>query len=203
MRKRIMISLFDRTTIMAQPWADAGYDCYAVDLQHRRLSHREGNIIRVGANVHRWLPPITGKICFLAAFPPCTYVALSGARWFKDEDKGLDGAIDALKNFKRARDMAVMLRCPYFIENPMCVVSTHWRRPDYQFDPCDYGDGYIKETWIWVGNGFRMPPKAPVKPVDGRKLYNLPPSADRGDLRSVTPRGFAEAVFLANHRKGR
>jgi hypothetical protein len=196
-----MLSLFDRTTIMAQPWAEAGYECYCVDLQHKRLETREGNIVKVGADVHRWLPPITGDIRFMAAFPPCTDIATSGARHFKDEDKGLGGLIAALRNFKRVRDMAVMLRCAYLIENPVCVVSTHWRRPDYIFHPSHYGDPYLKTTCLWVGGRFRMPPKAPVEPVDGQKLYNLPRTPDRGDLRSVTPKGFAQAVFKANHRR--
>ncbi len=199
--RKIMVSLFDRTTVMAQPWALAGYECYCVDIQHKRGETREGNLIKVGADVHRWLPPSEGKICFVAAFPPCTDIAVSGAQHFKDMDKDLGGLIDALENFKRVRDIAVLCRCPYMIENPVCVVSTHWRRPDYQFQPFEYGDGYIKTTWLWVGGGFRMPPKTPVKPVEGRKLYLLPPSPDRGDLRSVTPPGFARAVFKANHRR--
>jgi len=91
------------------------------------------------------------------------------------------------------------------IENPVSTLSTYWRKPDYMFDPCDYGryldppgDAYTKKTCLWVGNGFVMPPKKPVPPVEGSKIHRMPPSKDRGYLRSVTPMGFAEAVFQAN-----
>lgn len=197
--KRIMISLFDRTTVMAQPWARAGYTCYCVDIQHKRGETREGNIIKVGADVTNWLPPSDGDIGFLAAFPPCTFVACSGARWFPE--RGLGGIIDALQNFKRSVDIATMVRVPFMIENPVSTISSYWRKPDYIFHPWHYGDAYEKTTCLWVGQGFRMPRRTPVKPVLGKKLYLLPPSEDRGDLRSVTPQGFAEAVFKANHRQ--
>ena len=53
----IVISCFDLTTTLVQPWADAGYLCYCVDLQHPPGETREGNIIRVGTDVREWLPP--------------------------------------------------------------------------------------------------------------------------------------------------
>jgi hypothetical protein len=97
---------------------------------------------------------------------------------------------------------------PYMIENPVGTLSTYWRDPDYSFDPNDYGDPYTKKTLLWTGNGFVMPPvvkpgdmfEAPtwVEPTEGSKMHKLPPSADRADLRSVTPQGFADAVFRAN-----
>jgi hypothetical protein len=92
----IVVSLFDYTCIMVQPWAEAGFLCYCVDIKHPAGEHRDGNIVRVGADVHDWLPPFA-PIKILFAFPPCTHVAASGARWFKD--KGIGGLIDSLKMF--------------------------------------------------------------------------------------------------------
>lgn len=201
----IVISCFDYTTNMVRPWADAGYTCYCVDMQHPRGETREGNIIKVGANMLDWLPP-ANDIVFAAFFPPCTDVAVSGARWFRD--KGLGALIRSLELFKRSVDLAEMIGAPYLIENPVNTVSSYWREPDHKFQPNHYGDPYTKETWLWTGNGFQMPPV--IRPGDlfdrttwvdateGSKMHKLPPSAERANLRSETPQGFARAVFEAN-----
>lgn len=191
----VMISAFDFTTTMAKPWAKAGYLCYCVDMQHPRGEIREGNIVRVGADMLDWLPP-RADVVFAAFFPPCTDLAVSGARWFRD--KGLGRVIRALQLFKRSVDLAELLGCPYLIENPVSTVSSYWRKPDHTFDPCDYGDPYTKKTCLWTGGGFVMPKTRRVEPTLGSKMYSLPPSPDRANLRSATPPGFAQAVFLAN-----
>ena len=201
----IVVSLFDLTTIMVEPWAKAGYLCYCVDLAHPKGEHRDGNIIRVGADAREWLPPFAA-IRMLFAFPPCTDVAVSGARWF--QDKGLGSLIEALQLFDASVRLAEWTKAPYLIENPVSTVSTYWRKPDYTFDPCDYGgylkpsgDAYTKRTCLWTGNGFVMPPTRRVKPFEGSRMHRIPPSADRANLRSATPRGFAQAVFEANTRR--
>src|SRR6266481_4997233 len=99
MVSQIVLSLFDHTGNMVEPWAKAGFVCYCVDLKHPKGENREGNIIRIGADVQEWLPPYAAvKILF--AFPPCTHVSVSGARWFKD--RGLGSLIQALKLFEAA-----------------------------------------------------------------------------------------------------
>jgi len=197
LRQPIMISCFDRSGVMARPWAEAGFLCYIVDMQHKRGDVREGNIIKIGTNMLDWLPP-RGDIRFASFFPPCTDVAVPGAQWFPD--KGLGALMRTLELFKRSVDIAEMIGCKYLIENPRSVVSTHWRQPDYRFHPNEYGDDYLKETLLWTGGGFKMPKKAPVEPIKGMKLYLLPPSPERANLRSETPEGFARAVFNANSR---
>lgn len=187
---------------MARPWAAAGFLCYCVDLQHATGQQREGNIIRVGADVREWLPPYA-KVKILFAFPPCTHVAVSGARWFKD--KGLGALIETLQLFEAALRLAEWTRAPYMIENPVSTVSTYWRKPDYVFDPWEYAgyltpstDNYTKKTCLWIGNGFRMPNARPTAPVEGSRMHRIPPSPQRSSLRSVTPQGFARAVFETN-----
>jgi hypothetical protein len=198
----IVISLFDRSGNMVEPWAKAGFTCYCVDLKHTPGETRTGNIRYIGADIREWLPPYA-SVKILFAFPPCTDVAVSGARWFKD--KGLGALVQALDLFDRALRLAEWTGAPYCIENPVSVVSTHWRKPDYTFDPCDYGgylkpegDRYTKKTCLWTGNGFVMPKKRPITPIEGSKIHKLPPSKDRSSIRSVTPKGFAQAVFEAN-----
>ena len=139
MAQPIVVSLFDKSGIMVLPWAKAGFLCYCVDLEHPAGECREGNIVRVGADVRDWLPP-SAEIKVLFAFPPCTHVAASGARWFKD--KGLGSLINALQLFEAAVRLAEWTQAPYMIENPVSTVSSYWRIPDYTFDPCDYG-GYV------------------------------------------------------------
>lgn len=203
MKQLIMISCFDFTTAMAQPWADAGFLCYCVDLLHEPGECRQGNIIRVGADVRNWLPP-RGPIVFAAFFPPCTDVAVSGARWFKG--KGLPALRDAIDLFAWSARIAEWCECPYLIENPVSTISTYWREPDHTFDPCDFAgyaddpteEAYTKRTCLWTGGGFVMPERKAVVPVLGSKMHLLPPSADRATLRSATPVGFARAVYAAN-----
>ena len=143
-----------------------------------------------------WIPPFT-EISAAFFFPPCTDVSVSGARWFKD--KGIGTLILALRLFEASVRIAEWTKAPYLIENPVSTVSTYWRKPDHNFDPCDYGDPYTKKTCLWTGGGFRMPPKNRVEPTEGSKMWKLPPSENRANLRSETPMGFAQAVFEANH----
>lgn len=199
----IVISLFDLTGNMVAPWANAGYHCYCVDWQHPAGETRQGNITFVGADVREWLPPFA-PVKALFAFPPCTDVAVSGARWFKD--KGLGALIRALQFFEAAVRLAEWTGAPYLIENPVNTVATYWRKPDHTFDPCDYGgyltppgDAYTKRTWLWTGKGFVMPPPKRVVPTEGSRMHRLAPTKERANLRSATPKGFAQAVFDANH----
>lgn len=193
--KKIVISLFDKSTNMVKPWADAGYLCYCVDLQHPYGEIKNENIIKVGKNVLDWLPP-KGDIVFASFFPPCTDVSVSGAKHFKN--KGLGSLIRTLELFKRCIDLGELIGCPYLIENPVSTISTYWRKPDYIFDPCDYGDPYTKKTCLWVGNGFIMPPKNRIEPILKSKMHLMAPSKNRQNLRSETPMGFAQAIFNSN-----
>lgn len=184
---------------MVAPWMEAGFLCYCVDIQHPPGEHRDGNLIRVGADVRDWLPPFA-PIAMLFAFPPCTHVAVSGARWFKD--KGLGGLVESLELFDAALRLAEWTGAPYLIENPVSTVSTYWRKPDFTFDPCDYGgyldppgEAYTKRTCLWVGNGFKMPQSREVAPWEGSKMHRMPASKCRAAVRSETPEGFAQAVF--------
>ena len=182
---------------MVKPWAKAGYLCYCIDLAHPPGETREGNIIKVGIDVRQWMPP-RGELAFVACFTPCTDVAVSGARWFKG--KGLYKLATAIELFAWSAGFCEAGDCPYLIENPISTISTYWRKPDYTFDPCDYGDPYTKKTCLWTGGGFVMPPKNRVEPVEGSKMHLLPPSEDRQDKRSETPMGFANAVFESNRK---
>lgn len=198
----IVLSLFDYTGTMVQPWAEAGHECVIVDIQHPAGAERVGNVTRVGADALRYLPP-RGDYAAVFAFPPCTHLAVSGARWFKG--KGLHALAESIELFARAAEIAEWSGAPYLIENPVSTISSYWRKPDHAFDPCDYagyeggaGDLYTKRTCLWTGGGFVMPQKRRLEPTQGSRMHLLPPSEERANLRSATPAGFARAVFEAN-----
>lgn len=197
-----VLSLCDRTGVMVQPWLDAGYPCVIVDLQHPIVS-TDGLLTRLGADVTKLDPAMAEGMGIVFAFPPCTHLAKSGARWWKD--KGLTALIEGLSVVEACRATAEASGAPYMIENPSGALSTHWRKPDHAFDPLDFGayvlDGedYTKLTNLWVGGGFVMPEKRPLPKSDKpNPIHWAAPGAGRADARSITPRGFAQAVFEAN-----
>lgn len=192
MSRGLVLSLFDLTGNMVRPWADAGYETLCIDIQ------------RDGTDILRWLPPRTEyRIVF--AFPPCTDLAVSGARWFKD--KGLSGLASAIELVERARDICEWSGAPWMLENPVSTLSSYWRQPDHTFHPWQFAghepaDHYTKKTCLWTGGGFLMPeahPLADAGDPDDR-IHKAPPGAGRANFRSATPMAFARAVFLANHR---
>lgn len=204
MSKGVVLSLCDYTGNMVKPWADAGYKCWCVDVQHPAgFTTKSKNIVLVGEDVFDLNPFIQPDIIF--AFPPCTDLAVSGALHFKS--KGMKKLIAALELVECCREICEDKHSvPFFIENPVSTLSTYWRKPDYIFNPCDYGgyeggedDAYTKKTCLWTGGGFVMPDPDPIEPVQGSKMHKLPPSEERANLRSETPKGFAQAVFEANH----
>lgn len=203
---RKVVSLCDRTGNMVKPWLEAGYEAVTVDVQPGELKHKNHHHLQADVSAIT-LADYWHNTAMVFAFPPCTHLAVSGARWFKD--KGLPALIHGLKIVNACRELCEASRAPWMLENPVGTLATYWREPDYMFDPCDYGDPYTKKTCLWTGGGFRMPEKVRagdmfaeatcVEPTMGSMIHLMPPSADRGDLRSVTPMGFAQAVFEANH----
>jgi hypothetical protein len=202
-----IISLCDHTGNAVQPWADAGYECWILDIKHPAgFEKPENNIKKIGMDVTDF--DVTETFEFAFAFPPCTDLAVSGARWFKE--KGLERLAEAIRIFAVCARLCVSFGCPFLIDNPVSVISSHYRKPDYTFDPCEYSgyltnyydEAYTKKTCLWTGGGFVMPEPKPVFPIMGSKMHLMQPGKDRASLRSETPKGFSKAVFLANHKTG-
>ncbi|GHA15475.1 hypothetical protein GCM10007989_07810 [Devosia pacifica] len=202
------IFLCDRTGVAAEPWAEAGIECFCVDVQHSiRRPRREGSINFVWGDVRSWTPPQGYRPVFVGAWPPCTHVSGSGARDHATK-RGLM-LRDALEIFEACRQAIAWSGAPGFLENPVGYFSTvpHIGKPAHYFHPSDYtgwcaDDHYTKKTCIWPMNGFVMPEKftaphlADVPPDD--RIHKASPTSDRGDIRSASPRGFCRAVFNAN-----
>jgi hypothetical protein len=199
----LVLSLCDRTGNMIRPWAEAGFPCITVDSQ--RNAEEIPNVTRIQNDVRRFLPPRV-HYAVVFAFTPCTNLAVSGARWFKE--KGLHGLTEALEVAEACVRICEWSGARWMLENPVSTLASYWRKPDYMFDPYDYGgyllpggDAYTKKTCLWTGGGFVMPEKRPVPPTEGSKMHRISPSPERADKRSETPMGFARAVFEANARR--
>lgn len=191
---------------MVKPWADAGYECWCVDIQHKiRRDHvvksGNGSIRYVWGDVRSWRlhESIRDRVLIAFAFPPCTNLAVSGARDFEKKSGWM--LADALQIFDSVEVAFSFMNAPYMIENPVSRLSSHRRKPDYTFQPWQYGDMWSKRTCLWTGGGFKMPPpEHPSKPecVIDSFILDFTPSADRADKRSETPMGFAQSVFESN-----
>lgn len=198
----IVLSLCDRTGNMVKPWLDAGYEAVTVDLQEAETGNKARH--HFVADIRTWRYPLRfGKPSIVFAFPPCTNLAASGARWFKD--KGLRGLIDGLETVEACRLICEASDAPWMLENPVSTLATYWRKPDHDFHPWQFSafelsDNYTKKTCLWTGNGFAMPQPAmahgEAQPDD--RIHRRSPGEDRADFRSATPMGFARAVFEAN-----
>lgn len=125
----------------------------------------------------------------MIAHPPCTDLAVSGARHF--DQKRLDGRQQASASFFMMLAKADIPRIA--IENPVCVMSSLWRKPDQVIHPWQFGHGETKATCLWLKN---LPMLQPTNIVDGRepRIHKMPPSADRWKLRSETYHGIANAM---------
>jgi hypothetical protein len=206
--KGIVVSLFDKTGNMVRPWAEAGYECVCYDIAHDRPRFESvgaGSIMFVPFDLMHRAPIVAGRIAIVFAFPPCTHLAVSGARWF--QGKGLRALAESVQMFATAAEFAEASGAPYMIENPVSTISTYWRKPDHTFHPYEYtgfclNDNYTKKTCLWTGGGFVMP-EPEINHYLGEpdnRIHAAPPSDERADFRSATPMGFARAVFSSNER---
>ena len=123
----------------------------------------------------------------MIAFPPCTYLASSGARWFKDRQWQQEQAWRFVLKLANAPIPKIV------IENPIGVLSTRWRKPDQIIQPWQFGHGETKATCLWLKN---LPLLTPTNIVDGReaRVHREPPSKDRWKNRSRTYQGIADAM---------
>jgi len=125
----------------------------------------------------------------MIAHPPCTHLSVSGSRHF--EAKRMDGRQQSGVSFFMSLALAPIPRIA--IENPVCVMSSLWRKPDQVIQPWQFGHGETKATCLWLKG---LPLLKPTDVVEGReaRIHKMPPSADRWKLRSETYIGIAQAM---------
>lgn len=125
----------------------------------------------------------------LIAHPPCTHLAVSGARHFAA--KQASGVQQEALDFVRALLDAPIERIA--LENPVSIISSRIRKPDQVIQPWQFGHGETKATCLWLKN---LPKLQPTNIVEGRenRVHRMPPSADRWKKRSTTYQGIADAM---------
>jgi len=123
----------------------------------------------------------------MIAHPPCTHLAVSGSRWFKDKMKEQAEALEFVRLLMDAPIERIA------IENPISVISSKIRKPDQIIQPWQFGHGETKATCLWLKN---LPKLVPTNVVEGReaRVHRMPPGPDRWKERSRTFQGIAEAM---------
>lgn len=123
----------------------------------------------------------------LIAHPPCTHLAVSGARWFADKREEQAEALEFVRMLLDAPIERVAL------ENPISIISTRIRKPDQIIQPWQFGHGETKATCLWLKG---LPKLQPTHIVEGRtaRVHHMPPGPDRWKDRSRTYEGIAEAM---------
>lgn len=160
-----------------------GHEAYSCDIEPCSGGHPEWHL-QVDA-----LELLKMKWDVILAFPPCTHLAVSGARYFeqKRKDGRQQAAIDFFMRFANAD-------CPKIaIENPVGIMSSVWRKPDQIIQPWQFGHGETKKTCLWLKG---IPLLVPTNIVDGReqRIWKMPPSEDRAKNRAKTFPGIARAM---------
>lgn len=161
---------------------DAGCNAVSIDLlpsegrynnAHLKMDIREMNSIN--------------NYDMLIAFPPCTHLAVSGARWFKDKQQEQKDAIEFVE-WLWSRPIPKIA-----IENPIGVLSSKFRKPDQIIQPWQFGHGETKATCLWLKE---LPKLEPTNIVEGRegRVWKEPPGKDRWKKRSITYQGIADAM---------
>lgn len=124
----------------------------------------------------------------MIAHPPCTHLAVSGAAWFKDKRQLQEESLAFVRTLMNANISKIA------IENPVSVISTRIKPPTQYVQPWHFGHPEIKKTGLWLKNLPKLKPTKVVFPRKGNVLHRLPPSEDRGKLRSLTYQGLADAM---------
>lgn len=177
-----------------------GHDAYSCDIQECSGGHPEWHIkgdVLLVLNGYRIFWTMDGMehddvLCdpwdLIIAHPPCTDLAVSGARWFpeKRKDGRQQASVDFFMQFVNADCDRIA------IENPIGIMSTVYRKPDQIIQPWQFGHGETKATCLWLKG---LPPLKPTDIVEGReqRVWRMAPGPERAKLRSRTYSGIARA----------
>ncbi len=166
--------------IVRQAFRDIGHDAWSCDLlsaEDDSYYHYQGDVLSI----------LNEKWDLMIAFPPCTYLAVSGARWFAERRKEQREALKFVQTLLSAPVPSIAL------ENPIGIISTHIRKPDQIIQPWMFGHGEVKATCLWLKN---LPKLQSTQIVRGRvpRVWYASPSKDRWKERSRTLPKIAKAM---------
>jgi len=166
--------------IVREAFRAKGHDAWSCDLLPTEIPspyHIQGDVLSI----------LNDGWDMMICHPPCTHLAVSGARWFKDKEREQQEALEFVRQLLAASIDKIAL------ENPVSIISTHIRKPDQIIQPWMFGHGETKKTCLWMKN---LPLLIPTNIVDGReaRVHRLPPSENRWKERSRTFPGIAAAM---------
>jgi site-specific DNA-cytosine methylase len=157
----------------------AGHDAVSCDLLPTDVPgpHYQGSVLDI----------INDGWDLMIAHPPCTHLAVSGARWFKEKQTEQAEALDFVRLLMDADIPRIA------IENPVSIISSRIRKPDQIIQPWQFGHGETKATCLWLKN---LPKLTPTNIVEGReaRIHKMAPSPTRWKERSKTYQGIADAM---------
>lgn len=175
--------------VVREAFKSEGHDAWSCDLMD---SEQPGNHIKKDVR-----EILNGGWDLMIAHPPCTHLAVSGARWFKNKQAEQAEALDFVRLLLNAPIPRIAL------ENPVSIISSRVRKPDQIIQPWMFGHEATKTTCLWLKNLPKLNPTQTVPKgarhvtKSGKSLpewYNLPPSQDRWKIRSKTFEGIAKAM---------
>jgi hypothetical protein len=165
--------------IVRDTFIDAGHEAMSCDLlpTDKAGPHYQGDVRKV----------LDDGWDLMIAHPPCTHLAVSGARWFSNKQKEQADALEFVRLLLDAPIARIAL------ENPVSIISSRIRKPDQIIQPWMFGHGETKATCLWLKG---LPKLDPTNIVEGReaRIHKMPPSDDRWKMRSVTYSGIALAM---------
>lgn len=173
--------------VVREAFRRRGHDAWSCDLlpaEDGSQFHIQHDAVRV-ANWYALYASTPWDL--MIAHPPCTHLAVSGARWFKDKLPEQAEALAFVRELLNAPIPRIAL------ENPISIISSRVRRPDQIIQPWQFGHGETKATCLWLKN---LPKLTPTNIVEGReaRVHRMPPGPDRWKERSRTFVGIAEAM---------
>lgn len=165
--------------IVRDAFAELGHDAWSCDLlpSEKQGNHIQGDVLNY----------LNKDWDMMIAHPPCTHLAVSGARWFKEKQQE---QVKALEFVRQLMNAPINKIC---IENPISIISTKIKKPSQIIQPWQFGHGETKSTCLWLKN---LPLLVPTNIVSGRenRIHKEPPSVDRWKNRSRTFTGIAQAM---------
>jgi hypothetical protein len=165
--------------VVRQAFIMQGHEAISCDLEASELPgpHYQGDVMDI----------LLDGWDMMIAFPPCTYLASSGARWWKDRQTEQHAALEFVQSLMNAPIKRIA------IENPIGRISTAIRRPNQIIQPWWFGHGEVKTTCLWLKN---LPPLKATNVVDGRwqKCWRMSETGNRSKERSRTYQGVADAM---------
>ncbi len=210
--------LFEHIGLAAEPFTKTGWETFAVDILNQEANPRVTHSLNWDIIVYEPELIKIAKTCeFIFGFPPCTDLAASGAGHFtKKLTEDLDFQFTAYHEARSVERIGTESGKPWALENPIGVLSSLWRKPDFIFNPFEYGgwlplndthplwpkyikprDAYRKTTCLWTGNFFPIPDKwlVPVEAGWSQQATLLGGKSPKTKLiRSASPRGFFTAL---------